>query len=68
MTKRYVILLQPKIGISDIDGEDLIYSDMGHHWGMQCNHNGDTIEHEAIRKLCEEVMVRMKRIDELNTI
>lgn len=51
----------------DIEQENLHYSDCSPtHHGLQCNHMGGTPEYQEIFDLCDQVVVMMKRIDELN--
>jgi hypothetical protein len=50
----------------DIDGRDLIYTDVKSHHGLQCNHIGGTPEHNRIIELCKQVSELMKQIHSIN--
>lgn len=57
---------QPEI---NIDGHDLVYSQLGeHHHGMQCNHIGNTENHILITTMCRQIADLFREITELNSI
>lgn len=55
---------QPEI---NIDGRDLIYSQLGkNHHGMQCNTGGDDERHQQIIEKCKQITELFREIESLN--
>ena len=67
MTKDYLIR-KTRVNTYDIEQEGLIYSDMGHMYGMQCNHKPDSVEYEAILDLCRQIIDCINQIEKINKL
>lgn len=53
----------------NIDGENLIYAQVGTtHHGLQCNHIGNTTEHNLIQEKCKKISELFREITELNKL
>ena len=64
--KKYEVTFNDKVGVIDIESDDLTYSDINGGYGMQCNHVGGTDNYITIARECRKIIEALKVIKKVN--